>query len=368
VALVWAKLEQPRPLYCSNKMESLFDVSFDPGKVVALIPTLMSIVGSVNIARLVKRSPSFHHGAKRILMGMSLCEVISAIAFSMHSLFIPRATSHFLWAIGNGSALGLLMQFSISSYVFSCFVSFIYLSKISFGGGANRDFCRTRIEPWTGALGGFGYPLLTAVLGLAMRYYSQQDFLPSDTDESSVSRRQQELSARVGQFLFPGYPITNLLAAIAVNSFVIFAFVRGTTSSSNSGGGGAKSDRDALLRSRTNGVATASVLLTYGWTAILKVFESNDISHFSKNQLGPLLWLQLVLLPALALANGITWLQPRMARIQALYPCESTPWCIARALLGKSVKPSNLMSTRTSDSLSSVSHSFDFASRRRCRF
>jgi hypothetical protein len=343
-------------------MESLFDISFDPGKVVALIPTLMSIVGSVNIARLVKRSPSFHHSAKRILMGMSLCEVISAVAFSMHSLFIPRATSHFLWAIGNGSALGLLMQFSISSYVFSCFVSFIYLSKISFGGGANRDFCRTRIEPWTGALGGFGYPLLTAVLGLAMRYYSQQDFLPSDDiDESLVSRRQQELSARVGQFLFPGYPITNLLAAIAVNSFVIFAFVRGTSSSANS-------DRDALLRSRTNGVATASVLLTYGWTAILKVFESNDISHFSKNRLGPLLWLQLVLLPALALANGITWLQPRMARIQALYPCESTLWCIARALLGKTVKPSSLTNASTFDSPNSVSHGFDFASRRRCRF
>lgn len=362
-------------------MDSFFDVSFDPGKVMALIPTLMSVVGSVNIARLVKQSPSFHQSAKRILMGMSLCEVISSIAFSMNSLFIPRATSHILWAIGNGSALGLLMQFSISSYIFSCFVSFIYLSKTSFGGGANRDFCRTQIEPWTGTLGGFGYPLVTAILGIAMRFYSQQEFIQIN-DEATVSK-QRELSARVGQFLFPGYPITNILAAITVNSLLMYAFVRfcGSAGSSVdrniSSSSSSKNSRDALLRSRTNRVATASVLLTYGWTAILKVFESNDISHFSKHGLGPLVWLQLVLLPALALANGLTWLQPRLHRIQVLYPCESTIWCIGRSLLGNAVQPMALAkarsaaTTNTNTAISSSSftqHDFDFALRRRCRF
>ena len=259
-------------------MATLSDFSFDPGMMIAMIPTLMSVVKSVNIARLVKQCPSFKGSAKRILMGMSLCEVVSSIAFSAQSLFIPRETSHFLWAIGNGSALGLMMQFSISSYIFSCFLSFIYLSKIRFGGGDNRDFCAKRIEPWTGALG-FCYPLITALIGAGMRVYSGMEFLPADESCSeATSLRQRELSARVGQFLFPGYPVTNFLLAVAVNGLVIFAFVRGgggTTTAKNS-------NNNDSLRSRTNGVATASVLLTYVWTAILRVLESNDISHISK--------------------------------------------------------------------------------------
>lgn len=330
-------------------MASFFDFSFDPGKVIALIPTLMSVVGSVNIARLVKRSPSFQGSAKRILMGMSLCEVVSCIAFSAQSLFIPRETSHILWAIGNGSALGLMMQFSISSYIFSCFLSFVYLSKIRFGG-ANRDFVAKRIEPWTGALG-FGYPLMTALIGAGMRFYSGLEFMPHSRDEATLTR-QRELSNRIGMFLFPGYPVTNLLAAILVNSLVIFAFVRS----------GAGKD----LASRTNGVATASVLLTYVWTAILRVFESNDISHYSKGGLYPLVLLQAVFLPALCLYNGGIWMQPRMQRVQNLYPFESTLWCVGRALFGEKVKPTT--GVQGDKQPLAAGHDFDFTGRRHCRF
>jgi hypothetical protein len=341
-------------------MASFFDISFDPGKFVALIPTLMSVVGSVNVARLVKRSPSIKEGSstKRILMGMSLCEVVSCIAFSAQSLFIPRETSHFLWAIGNGSALGLMMQFSISSYIFSCFLSFIYLSKIRVDfTTTNRDFVAKQIEPWTGALG-FCYPLMTALIGAAMQLYSTMEFLPNGEDaagsEATLSR-QRELSARIGQFLFPGYPITNLLAAVAFNSLVIFAFVRSPV--------GQQHSKEWTASSRTNGVATAAVLLTYVWTAILRVFESNDISHSSKGALYPLILLQAVLLPALGLYNVGTWLQPRMKRIQTLYPHESMMWCVSRALMGDKISP-----TAITTGNKRVDTDFYFASRRSCRF
>lgn len=361
-------------------MASNSDFSFDPGMMIALIPTLMSVVGSVNIARLVKQCPSFKGSAKRILMGMSLCEVVSSVAFSAQSLFIPRETSHILWAIGNGSALGLMMQFSISSYIFSCFLSFIYLSKIRFGGGDNRDFCATRIEPWTGALG-LCYPLITALIGAGMRVYSNMEFLPhTNTTENveAVSLRQRELSARVGQFLFPGYPVTNFLLAVAVNGLVIFAFVRnGGNNKSNKN----NNNRNDSLRSRTNGVATASVLLTYVWTAILRVFESNDISHFSKGGLLPLVLLQAFFLPALGLYNvlGTTTLQPRWRRVRTLYPCESNVWCAGRALFGgggggtKFFQPTTgvVVPTTTTSTTAAArveDHDFNFSSRRRCRF
>jgi hypothetical protein len=336
-------------------MSSLFDVSFDPGKFVALIPTLMSVVGSVNIVRLVKRSPSIKEGSftKRILMNMSLCEVVSCIAFSIQSLFIPRETSHILWAIGNGSLLGLMMQFSISSYIFSCFLSFIYLSKVRVdtNNPINRDFVTKWIEPWTGTLG-FGYPIITALIGAAMQYYSNMELVPTNHDEATVSR-QRELSKRIGRFLFPGYPITNLIAAIVVNSFVIFAFVRPNKNKTK--------DMSSSSISQTNGVATAAVLLTYLWTAILRVFESNDIlHHFNTTGLYPLLLLQLVLLPALGLYTVITWFSSRTRRIQSLYPFESYLWCIRRVVLGpKKVPPTSINNT---------TNQFDFALQRRCRF
>lgn len=289
-------------------------------------------------------------------MGMSICEVVSCIAFSAQSLFIPRESSHFLWAIGNGSALGLMMQFSISSYIFSCFLSFIYLSKIRLDyNSTNRDFVTRRIEPWMGTLG-LCYPLVTAFIGAAMQFYSNMEFLPSSEDSATSEEtlsHLREISSRIGYLLFPGYPITNLLAAVAFNSFVIFAFVWSPL--------GQKPSKQWTSTSQTNGVATAAVLLTYVWTAILRVFESNDISHFSKGALYPLILLQAVLLPALGLYNASAWFQPRMKRVQSLYPFENNSWCLLRTLIGDKMKPNKIESEHSSDS-------FSLVSRRRCRF
>jgi hypothetical protein len=75
------------------------------------------------------------------------------------------------------------------------------------------------------------------------------------------------------------------------------------------------------------------------------------------------------LLPALALANGVTWLQPRLQRIQTLYPYQSTLWCVGRALLGKTlVKQRSMFRGVSSTLVAEASPSFDFAARRRCRF
>jgi hypothetical protein len=179
-----------------------FDFSFDPGKVVAMVPTLMSVACSANIARLIKYSPTLTNTAstankqhninsssnssngnnddtKRILMGVSLCEMVSSVAFALQSLCIPRVASHFVWAIGNRTALGVCMQFVISSYLFACATSFVYLGKIGssmdnsnkdkekYGEHqgqqqqrAHQDLVARRIEPLMGALG-FGYPVIT---------------------------------------------------------------------------------------------------------------------------------------------------------------------------------------------------------------
>lgn len=330
--------------------------SFDPSKLAALIPTLMGVAGSVNILRLVKRT-NFGNSCKRVLFGMSICEVVSSIAFSLQSLFIPRNTSHFLWAIGNGSALGLMMSFSIYSFLYNCILSFVYLAKVQAGSNkdfTDKDFVQKRIEPWTGAMG-FSYPILTAMIGAGMRVYSEMDFAASD------ATLQKELSAKIGHFLFPGYPLTFLLAAIVLNSLVIFAFVRAGKKFS-------RNNESPTLASQTqvNAVATASVLLTYAWTAILRVFESNDIRSNNEAGLFPLLLLQAFFLPALALFNVVTWLQPRFRRVREIYPFESNVWCVERAVFGEKITPTK--GWQPEIGADNQEQDFNFSARRRVRF
>jgi hypothetical protein len=112
--------------------------------------------------------------------------------------------------------------------------------------------------------------------------------------------------------------------------------------------------------------------LTYLWTAILRVFESNDIlHHFSTKGLYPLIVLQLVLLPALGLYNVITWLQSRkLRRIQTLYPMENKLWCFRRAVLGShKVFPTKtaVQMTYTTGTVS-MNNDYSFSPRRNCRF
>jgi hypothetical protein len=294
------------------------DFSFDPGKLVAFVSTLMGVAGSVNIVRLLKRVQFHNSNSKRILVGMSCCEVVSSVAFSLQSLFIPRETSHFLLAIGNGSALGLMMQLSICSFLYTCLLSFIYLSKVQ-NQDYNRDFVEKRIEPWTGAMG-ISYPILSAIIGAAMRVYSGKHF--------------QKESDRLGRLLFPGYNLTFFLAAILVNSLVIFAFVRAGRKLPY-----AKKKENSSLADQTNAVATAACLLTFVWTAVLRVLESNDIRSNSEAGIFPLVLLQVFFLPALAFFNLVTWLKPRYQRVRAIYPFESSLWCVERALFGDKISP-----------------------------
>jgi hypothetical protein len=347
-------------------MNSFFDFSFDPCKLLSLmpiIPTLLSVAGSVNIARLVKRSTSFRGSSTRnILFGLSICEVVSSVAFSLQSLFINRQGSHFLAAMTSGSVLGAMMQFSIGSFIYNCVVSFIYLSKsaqrekIGCNQKANRDFVTKLVEPWTFVLG-LGYPLMTAAIGAGMRIYSGLEFTSEDV---------------VGQLaLYPGYSLAFLAAAVMVNSLVIWSFCR-------------------AVGSTTNGVATAAVLLTYVWTAILRVLESNDIrSSNGSASLFPLILLQALILPALGLFNLAGWIIPRYKRCRKLYPFESKVWAFLRAAFGERIvrpthgwqpeksaslspqedsSPSNLISERFFSAVVDDGDEFTFSSRKRCRF
>jgi hypothetical protein len=348
-------------------MNYFSDFSVDQGKLLSLmpvIPTLLSVVGSVNIARLVKNSKSFGaSSARNILFGISVCEVVSSVAFSLQSLFINRQGSHFLAAMTNGSVLGAIMHFSISSFLYNCLVSFVYLGKSAqrekaeINHKANRDFVVKLVEPSTPALG-LVYLLMTASIGAGMRIYSGLEL----TSEDTVSQMT----------LYPGHTLGFLVAAVMVNSLVIWSFCR-------------------AVGSTTNGVATAAVLLTYIWTAILRVFESNDIrSSNGSASLLPLILLQALILPALGMFNLAGWISPRYIRCRKLYPFESRAWAFLHVVFGEQlVRPTQGWQPEKSFSLSQIEKSpsktdfpggelfssavddganFSFSSRKRCRF
>jgi hypothetical protein len=125
-----------------------------------------------------------------------------------------------------------------------------------------------------------------------MRLYSTLEFggvsrsdsgRPVDDEEARArARMMEEWLDMIRHCLFPGYPITILVAAVLFNAILMHVCTSRSSSSSTG--------KDSA--SHINGVATVAVLLTYIWTAILRVFESNDLRNNSQAGFFPLMLLQ----------------------------------------------------------------------------
>lgn len=284
----------------------------DSVKCLAVVPTLLSVVGSFNTARLV-RSSHFRPSPKQILLGISILEVISTLCFSVQSLVIPRHFSHFHLVFISKSWHSCWMQFSIASYIVCNCVSLVYLCKSSKKSTEEYTFVYS-VEPWLGTLG-ILYPILTALVGISMKIYSSLDFTTPNEHET-------------------GYvPVLVLLGATTLNSLILYVHHRNT--------------------GKPQAVATSAVLMTYLWTGVLRILESNDLR--SQSNFYPLMLLQAVLLPLMGLLNAVFWFLPRYQRVTMLYPkAPSKQWRLRRAIWHIPVF----------DELPS----YDYGVRRRCRF
>ena len=146
-------------------------------KVLSLVPTfsaVLSLWGSSNIVCMIlsakKKSPY-----RRIVLGLSCCDLLNSFVSPWQPLLVPSATSHRIWAIGNDatcSALGFFNQFAFSSVWYSGSLSLYFLLTVRYGV-PHRVFAGKYECPLH--FMSISFPLVTAITGAAMGAYNEMD-------------------------------------------------------------------------------------------------------------------------------------------------------------------------------------------------
>ena len=182
-------------------------------QVLAILPipsALLSILGStIIIVMLMKvRTTKSWIPYQRLLLAMSVCDIVSSLTLAAGSFLYPKETSdkvwvswkclnliHMLWnilqsietwysrkprdfnskVIGNDascSAIGFLNQVSYSGILYNGMLSFYFLFTARFG--MKNEQIQKRIEPAMHIFS-IGFPFVTAFVGLFMGVYHEPE-------------------------------------------------------------------------------------------------------------------------------------------------------------------------------------------------
>lgn len=147
-------------------------------KLLALLPipsSILSIIGSSVIIYMIL----LNHGQQkwtpysRLLLGMSICDIISSISIAAAGFLRPQGSLR-AWAFGNEAtctAGGFLIQFSWSGMLYYNMLSFYFLLTTRYG--LRNTVIRKRIEPFMHLIS-VGYPFVTGVIGAALGVYTEK--------------------------------------------------------------------------------------------------------------------------------------------------------------------------------------------------
>ncbi|CAJ1935212.1 unnamed protein product [Cylindrotheca closterium] len=196
---------------------------------------ILSIVGSsiiIFMAYLSRKSRPWTP-YNRLLVGMSVYDIITSIALASAAFLNPTETSTKAWAMGNDSTcslMGFFNQISYSGTFYNACLSFYFLFTARFG--MKNDQITRKIEPVMHVLS-VGYPLITGVIGLVLGVYAEPEvglgcwvnrypkrcgYGPDGTDEPCLSG--------MVSWIFGGWVAIGTLIALVINNLIIWIFVR----------------------------------------------------------------------------------------------------------------------------------------------
>jgi hypothetical protein len=206
-------------------------------KVLSVLPiptAILSIVGSTAIIYMVARSRRRKEWTpyKRLLFGMSVCDIILSINAATGNFMRPEATSPRVWAFGNEAtctASGFIGQLSLSGILYNGMLSFYFLLAARFGW-KNARISRF-VEPLMHVIC-IGFPLVTAAIGVGLGVFSepvmglgcQINDYPRGCGEGPGKNGAQCLSITIA-WLFVGLPRILNGFAIILNNLVICLYV-----------------------------------------------------------------------------------------------------------------------------------------------
>eukprot|EP00980_Cylindrotheca_fusiformis_P010754 scaffold2429_cov106-Cylindrotheca_fusiformis.AAC.5 len=377
-------------------------------RILAAMPipsAVLSIVGSsIILHMLFTKSRQSHRWTpySRLLLAMSVSDIISSTTLGVASFLYPKDTSQHVWAMGNDatcSMIGFLNQFSYSVVLFNVMLNFYFLLTTRFGL-KNRQIAR-RIEPMMHFVS-FGYPLVTASVGLHLNVYGERQGIIGCwvSNRCKDDELGDECRSSLIEVVFGSAVLLIALVSLTVNTIVMRFFVwrqptshispptgrpqmPGTHGDSGDEGSGqindiahsldsstltsqGLEDRRAGMRSRRRRrrsreeiensrrrrlqlvtshacLFVGSYFVCHTVTYILRIIQAVQDTKVEEMELAyrffPLLVLQAFFLPLQGLLNMLIYIRPTYFRNRSSFPKESRLWVFRRTICGSKVIP-----------------------------
>eukprot|EP00934_Nitzschia_sp_Nitz4_P000998 Nitzschia sp. Nitz4//scaffold301_size22573//18072//19286//NITZ4_008556-RA/size22573-processed-gene-0.25-mRNA-1//-1//CDS//3329547022//998//frame0 len=307
--------------------------------VLTMISALLSVLGSLTIVHKVVAMYFFSGPYDRLLLGLSLCDIIASISYAITPFMLPKDTSDRAWASGSDgtcSALGFLTQFSYSTLVYNGMLSFYYLLTVRYGI-KRKEFTR-KYERWM-HLSVVIFFLGTATLGVSIGLYSEIDLGPGCWIRD-YPRGCYEEGGCTGHFygwVFTALPGLASLVTVTVNNLVIFCYVRrelAPRSDEMETSPDVQHRKQHIREVAIQGwMYVGSFLLCFICHLAIRVLESSNFEA-DKQEANAfvLLLFDAFLRPLQGFVNMLIYTRPSYIRLRAAFPDKSTGWAIREAL------------------------------------
>jgi len=198
-------------------------------------PALLSILGSLLIVMHViygRQKRNTHH---RLLMGMSVCDLIVSMAFLLGTWPMPRGSPMAYDARGNIATCnfqGFMAQFGLAVPLYNCTLSFYYLFKIRYGW--SWRFIERMVEPVLHAVP-IVIGLSTAMAGLFLKQYNNDNWecyispYPLNCKESWTNGGKTTCirgdNASIYRWMFYGAELWLAIVLVSINMFLVYRSV-----------------------------------------------------------------------------------------------------------------------------------------------
>ena len=349
----------------ASEISSLSDTQVKVLSILPLIPAVGSICASSTIVFMIWKSHK-RTVYRRLLLGMSLCDVCMSVFAPLQAFLLPRETSQRVWAVGNDatcSMMGFMSQFSFAILIYSTILSFYFLMTVRYG---MREEKIAKFEPYL-HLFAIGYPFITATIGVAKDMFREVELSPmcwvTDYPENcgdDPGETGEPCKGELIAWIFGGLLIFPTLICLVVNNSLIYRHVRHTVYSARRRSSvpiDTSNDRNSLSRNRNQQreadsqvrrvqeVAKQAFLyvfsfsLSYIWTIFLRLMESAGFNAEDESSVFFLLVLQALFYPSQGMWNLLVYVRPKYSRSRKDFPYESRFWCFLRALFEEDIKP-----------------------------
>lgn len=218
--------------YYQSQISPLTDGQEIVLSILNLLSGAMSIFGSSTIVYKVIRNRQHTTPYDRIMLGLSVADIIASLSFMLSPFLVPSDTSQRVWASGSTSTcsfLGWMTQLGLSAVWYNGLLSFYYLFTVRCG--MSRHVFAQKYETYFHLLTWIFF-LTTASLGSAFHWYSEFQInqgcwlgeIPQGCEANDTCTGKGML---VG-WIFGGFPTMFTFVAITINNLFIYAHVRHT--------------------------------------------------------------------------------------------------------------------------------------------